>query len=158
LISQVHRAGRRVFARMLKAEEVDLNPAQGRILFALWREEGVPIETLAKRTGLRPSTLTRMLDRLEKSGHLRREPSETDRRKHLVFTIQVREELRERYDRVSAEMSALFYKGFSDRDIDRFEADLERILGNLAEAERAGGRTTRSGRVGNQNGPGNRDR
>jgi DNA-binding MarR family transcriptional regulator len=138
LISQVHRAARRVFATILRAEAIEISPAQGRILFSLWREEGVPIETLARRTSLTPSTLTRMLDRLEQSGHIRREVSGDDRRKQLIFTTDLDTELRERYDHVSAQMIALFYRGFSERETDRFESDLERILGNLIEAERMG--------------------
>ncbi len=132
LISKVHQLAGRVFARKLKEHGVhDLNPAQGRILFALWQEDGVPIETLARRTGLGPSTLTRMLDNLERAGHLSRGPSETDRRKQIIRLTASHQALRRSYDQVSAEMTDLFYQGFTGAEIDVFESYLDRILKNL---------------------------
>ncbi len=133
LISKVHQLAGRVFARKLKEHGIhDLNPAQGRILFALWQEDGVPIETLARRTGLGPSTLTRMLDNLERAGHLAREASATDRRKQIVRLTETHHALRRSYDEVSGEMTDLFYQGFAGAEIDAFESYLERILRNLA--------------------------
>ena len=132
LISKVHQLAGRIFARKLKEHGIhDLNPAQGRILFALWQEDGVPIETLARRTGLGPSTLTRMLDNLERAGHLSREPSETDRRKQIIRLTASHQALRESYDRVSVGMTDLFYQGFTGAEIDAFESYLDRILKNL---------------------------
>jgi hypothetical protein len=38
LIAKVHQVGGRVFARLLRDEgSFPINPAQGRILFALWK-------------------------------------------------------------------------------------------------------------------------
>ena len=84
LIAQIHRLAGRVFARMLKGHQIDINPAQGRILFALWEEDGIPIRELARRTSLGKSTLTSMLDRLEAAGHITRRRSTDDRRAVLV--------------------------------------------------------------------------
>ena len=94
----------------------------------------MPIETLARRTGLGPSTLTRMLDNLEKAGHLKRMASAQDRRKQIVRLTESHQALRRSYDEVSAEMTDLFYQGFSEAEIDAFESYLERILGNLGDA------------------------
>jgi DNA-binding MarR family transcriptional regulator len=79
-----------------------------------------------------------MLDRLEQTGHVRREVSANDRRKQLVFTTASHRELREGFDRVSGMMTELFYRGFSEQEISRFEADLDRVLRNLNEAKRSG--------------------
>ncbi|MFX1513442.1 MAG: MarR family winged helix-turn-helix transcriptional regulator, partial [Promethearchaeota archaeon] len=82
LIAKIHQITGRIFSKMLKDNEIsDINPAQGRILFALWRKDGLSIIELAKVTALSKSTLTPMLDRLEKIGHLKRVPSKEDRRK-----------------------------------------------------------------------------
>lgn len=91
----------------------------------------MPITELAKRTSLEKSTLTAMLDRLEKSGHLRRAPSPTDRRKTIIASTPKNEALKAAYAKVSEEMLAHFYKGLSAREIDRFEASLQRILATL---------------------------
>jgi MarR family len=66
LVSRAHQISGRVFARVLKEYGIDeLNPAQGRILFELWKEDGLSQAELAQRTRLDKSTLALMLDRLE---------------------------------------------------------------------------------------------
>jgi MarR family transcriptional regulator, organic hydroperoxide resistance regulator len=132
LIAKIHQAAGRIFARKLKAHGLkEINPAQGRILFALWQEAPLTITQLAKRTSLGKSTLTTMLDRLEEAGLLRRTPSPTDRRETLIERTLADERFRAAFLAVSAEMTALFYQGFTEAEIERFEADLARILTTL---------------------------
>jgi len=132
LISRIHQLSGRILARKLKQYQVDeINPAQGRILFALWREDNISIQELAKSTSLGKSTLTSMLDRLEEAGHLCRVPSGDDRRKIMIRLTEKNRMLRSIYDQVSAEMTELFYDGFSAEEIDRFEVYLRRILVTL---------------------------
>ena len=65
LIAKIHQRSGRIFSKKLKKHHIhDINPAQGRILFALWKNDGLSIIDLAKETGLSKSTLTSMLDRL----------------------------------------------------------------------------------------------
>ena len=86
LIAQIHQLSGRIFAGKLKKHKIDeINPAQGRILFALWKGDGVPIRDLAERTQLKKSTLTSMLDRLEDDGYIIRSSSSDDRRQILIF-------------------------------------------------------------------------
>lgn len=138
LISQVHQVGGRVFAAMLKARSVAINPAQGRILFALWERDDVPVGDLARRTSLTASTLTRMLDRLEAAGQVTRHSPAGDRRTVLVRLTDGHLRTRAAYDEVSLAMTELFYRGFTEPEIDAFERSLTRILSNLAAAEQAG--------------------
>ena len=85
MIAKIHQVAGRILARKLKEQGIDeINPAQGRIMFVLWREDGISINELAKRTALKKSTLTSMLDRLEASGHVERVPSRSDRRQILI--------------------------------------------------------------------------
>jgi DNA-binding MarR family transcriptional regulator len=139
LLAKIHQVGGRIFARLLKEYGVDqLNPAQGRIMFVLWQEDGIPIKELAKRTQLDKSTLTSMLDRLEAAGLVRRVASTQDRRAILLQRTQKDRDLEGLYVRVSAEMTRIWYKGFAGARITRFEADLQQILDNLSEFEKGG--------------------
>lgn len=138
LVSQVHQLSGRVFATMLKARHIAINPAQGRILFALWEQDDVPVGHLARRTALTASTLTRMLDRLEATGHVIRLNPEGDRRTVLVRLAEGHLRTKAAYDEVSAAMTELFYRGFTDEEIDTFERSLSRVLANLTTAEQAG--------------------
>ena len=67
LIAKVRQVGERVFLRRLKSSEIEINPAQGRIMFALWKQDGISIQELAKKTQLGNSTLTSMLDLMRRS-------------------------------------------------------------------------------------------
>lgn len=132
LIAQIHQLGQRKFAKKLKKYQIiDINPAQGRILFALWKKDGLPIIELAEATSLSKSTLTPMLDRLEEIGHLRRVDSEGDRRKKLIYLTEKNKQLQDVYYQVSLEMKELYYKDFTEKEIDQFEEYLKRVLYNL---------------------------
>lgn len=132
LLSQVHHLSGRTLARLLKAHGLEeVNPAQGRILFVLWQHDGIPITELAKRTSLGKSTLTTMLDRLEADGYVERVPAPGDRRTILIRRTLKDEAFRRAFLDVSAEMTELWYRGFSEAERDLFEGMLARILANL---------------------------
>jgi DNA-binding MarR family transcriptional regulator len=135
LIAQIHQLAGRIFAKKLRECRVEINPAQGRIMFVLWRNDGIPISELAKETSLGKSTLTSMLDRLEESGYVTRVRSQEDRREVLIKRTERDESWQEVYVQVSREMSELFYAGFSEGEIDGFEESLRRILDNLIAYE-----------------------
>ena len=136
LLAKIHQLGGRIFGRLLKEHGVDqINPAQGRIMFVLWQEDGIPINDLATRTKLGKSTLTSMLDRLEKIGLVMRIPSKQDRRKIMIHRTQKDKDLENLYVQVSEEMTRIWYKEFDKTRIKRFEGDLQQILDNLTEFE-----------------------
>lgn len=135
-MAKIHYLAGRVLARKLKKYNLnDINPAQGRILFALWRNDGISIQELAKETALGKSTLTSMLDRLEQAGYLTREPSAKDRRAFFIKLTGKDKAQRDEYLRVSHEMTELYYRGFTEKEIIDFENYLSRILGNLTRIE-----------------------
>ncbi len=133
LISRIHHLAGRIFAKMLREHDIEISPGQGRIIFALWRDDGISINDLAKRTSLGKSTLTDMLDRLEETGYLRRVPSKTDRRKIMIELTDKIDGLQDTYTEVSKEMTDLYYAGFADDEIDIFEQSLKRVLENLTK-------------------------
>jgi len=135
LISKVHHISGRIFSRMLDEHDVDINPAQGRIMFVLWQQDGLPIRELAKRTALGKSTLTSMLDRLESAGLIVRERSASDRRVLLVRRTEKDRSRQRTYEQVSREMTQIYYDHLTDDEIRGFEETLERILRNLIEHE-----------------------
>ena len=136
LVARIHQLSGRIFARMLKEHGVEeINPAQGRIMFVLWRQDGLPISDLARRTQLGKSTLTSMLDRLERAGWLKREPSSRDRREIIIRRTEKDKALEKLYVQVSEKMTDVWYDGFGGQDIDRLEADLQKILENLSRFE-----------------------
>lgn len=135
LVTQIHHLGRRVFSELLKERGLEIGPGQGRILFALWQEDGVPINKLTKKTLLRKSTLSELLDSLESAGYVRRVQSKEDKRKVLIKLTETTRQMLNVYIEVSKEMTKIFYKGFQHEEIDQFEAYLQRVLDNLVKHE-----------------------
>jgi DNA-binding MarR family transcriptional regulator len=135
LVTQIHHLGRRVFSELLKERGLDIGPGQGRILFALWQEDGVPINELIKKTLLRKSTLSELLDSLESAGHVRRVQSEEDRRKVLIELTEKTRQMLNVYIEVSKEMTKIFYEGFRPEEMEQFETYLQRVLDNLVRHE-----------------------
>lgn len=136
LISKIKQLSERIFDKKLKDYGIDLNAAQGRIIFSLWQNDNVPIIELARRTALGKTTLTSMLERLEKSGHIiRKVDTAGDKRQTLIALSDKIKSIESRHEAVSKEMAALFYKGLSEKEIDNFEKTLRHILSNLVEFE-----------------------
>lgn len=132
LMSQIRHISGRVFERILAKSGVDaFNGPQGRILDVLWQEDGISLREISNRTSLASSTLTSMIDRMECQGLLRRAPSPVDRRVTLIYLTEEARRLREKYEDVSAGMSEIYFRGFSDTEIEKFEKALQRILENL---------------------------
>jgi len=135
-MAKIKQVGGRISERLIKQYDIEINNAQGRIMFALWQNDNISINELANKTQLKKSTLTSMLDRLEKMGYIRRQRSKTDRRKILIKRTKKDLTMEKKYVEVSEEMTMLFYKGFSASQVNRFEKDLEHILNNLIEFEK----------------------
>lgn len=135
LVSKIHQLSGRIFNRLLREQGIEFNSAQGRILFVLWERDGIPIRELSEKTQLSKSTLTSMLDRLEGGGHVVREPSSEDRRVILVKLTEANRRQKDKYDRVSREMTELYYDGFTWEEVEEFEEYLRRILVNLQKSE-----------------------
>lgn len=131
-VSQIKRLSDRILEQILAEKNIDaFNGAQGRILYVLWSRDGISLRELADKTGLAPTTLTSMVDRMEKAGLVCRMLDKNDRRKTLLALTAKAKNLEQDYKAVSDKMSEIFYKGFSDDEIRTCEAMLARILDNM---------------------------
>lgn len=134
LVTKIKQLGNRIFERILAEKNIDaFNGAQGRILYVLWQEDGVPIKIISEKSGLAITSLTTMLERMEKNGLISRKADEADKRKTLLFLTDKAKELKEAYDSVSNEMGNIYYRDFTDKEILQFEEYLNRIRVNLEE-------------------------
>lgn len=136
LIAKIHQITNRMFTQMLKDYGIEeVNPGQGRILFALWQEDDIPIRELSIKTQLTKSTLTTMLKRLEAAGFLTRNSDEDDERITKVKLSVKSKNLQKKFVEVSKMMTEVFYGTFTEEEIDRFEGYLRRILDNLIKTK-----------------------
>ena len=135
LITKIHHLSGRIFSKKLQEYQIDIGPGQGRVLFALWQEDRVPISDLVERTALGKSTLTDSLDRLEEAGLVLRMQHPADRRSVLICLTEKAQRMQEKYIKVSEEMTEMFYQGFTQEEIREFEGYLKRLLANLSNAD-----------------------
>lgn len=134
LVSRIRQISGRTLERILAERGVDaFNGAQGRILYVLWQQDGVPMSRLSRETGLAMTSLTSMVDRMEEAGLVTRGRDAADRRKVLVLLTERARDLKGAFDDVSNEMNELFYRGFSEREADELDGYLRRVLANLEE-------------------------
>lgn len=136
LISQVHQVCQRVWYAVLSHNGLEeLAGARGRVIFALWNEDNIPIKKLVEKTSLDKATLTGIIDRLERDGFVKRIQSSEDKRVTLISRTGKDEIFKTKIPKVSDEQNSLFYKDFSPDEIEEFENYLKRILKNCKEAE-----------------------
>jgi len=97
---------------------------------ALWMGDGISIGELGERVALDTSTLTGIIDRMERNGYLQRRPNPDDRRSVLVFLTPKAHELGPRILEFADDLDATLRQPFSQEDMNTFE----RVLRALAES------------------------
>lgn len=132
LINKVNFLSGRIFNKLMKEHKnLDINHAQGKILFVISRYKELSINDLCKELSLSKSTLTSMLDRLEDKGYILKRSSKKDKRITLISNTKKADESIDIFNDVITKMNAKFYDGFEEEDIKRFENYLEKIYFNL---------------------------
>ena len=136
LISQIHQISQRIWNSILKNYNLqDLSGARGRIIFALWNTDNIPIKELVKKTSLDKATLTGIIDRLERDGFIIRSHNPQDKREIIISRTGKDEIFKTKIPAASDEQNALCYKDFSQEEIFTFEKMLKKILKNCKDAE-----------------------
>ena len=131
-VSKIKQLGDRIFEKILAKRGIEaFNGAQGRILYVLFQEDGVPIKTVSEKCGLAITSLTTMLERMEKGGLILRKQDSVDKRKTLLFLTDKARSLEKDYIAVSEEMGDIYYQGFTADEVKAAEEYLNRIRLNL---------------------------
>lgn len=130
LISQVKQLQDRAFNKILKEEGIyEFNGQQGRILFALWKNEKLSLIELSRKTSLAKTTLSAMVDRMKNEGLLIVEGSKEDKRSLVIYLSDKTLSLEEKINRATKKISDIFYKDFSEEEAN----ELDRLLGKVKE-------------------------
>jgi DNA-binding MarR family transcriptional regulator len=127
----VHHLSKRVFNHLLSNQKIQFNPGQGRIFFVLWKEEGLPLRELAKRTSLSMSTLSTMLTRMQVEDLIIRKRDPQDKRIQRVFLTPSTHSMLHAYTEVSTQMNQIMFADFSSAELAIFREYLKRIHKNL---------------------------
>lgn len=136
LISKINFLSGRVFTKLMKnTDSTNVNHAQGKILFVLSKKDEMSINDLCTDLSLGKSTLTSMLDRLHLSGYISKRTSEIDKRITLISITNKAIEEVALYEKTVSKMEQIYYKNFTDEEIEQFENYLNRVYKNLEEID-----------------------
>jgi DNA-binding MarR family transcriptional regulator len=117
-----------------KVSHYGLTPTQFFLLIALYEENGILITALAKKVALDKSTLTSLLDRLERDDLIQRTAHPTDRRIIQIYLTPKAEAMRDDLLRIYSEVNGLFLSRLTSEELKNFEE----ILGKFERVEMDG--------------------
>ncbi len=110
-----------------------VRPAYLGSLMSLWREDGLKVIDLGRRAGLEPSTMTGLLDRMERDGLVERRTDPADRRVLKIFLTATGAGIRETVIRIVDSTLARVLSGVEAGEIDTLKGLLRKVLVNVRE-------------------------
>jgi DNA-binding MarR family transcriptional regulator len=129
LIHDVSRLRRSAFDRCLK--HLNVTRSQWWVLAYLSREDGMTQSQLAEELDLGKVAIGGLIDRLEKSGLVRRDADASDRRVNRVFLEPKSKQLIARMRKVSHRMNAEILSGLPDEKLESTAVTLDAMKRNL---------------------------
>lgn len=129
LIHDVSRLRRSAFDRSLKP--LNVTRSQWWVLAYLSREDGMTQSQLAEELDLGKVAVGGLIDRLEKSGLVRREADATDRRVNRVFLEAKSKQLVTKMRKVSHRMNETILAGLADPQLEAVAGTLDAMKRNL---------------------------
>ncbi|MYY08496.1 MarR family transcriptional regulator [Streptomyces sp. SID4919] len=125
-VARLHRVTARELLR-----DLDLYPGQEFLMMHLWSSGPVRPSELIKVLDLDPSTVTRMLQRLEQAGHVRRGQDPCDRRAVLVEATEPSCALHDRMAAAWCELETRTLGGLDPAERRELARLLEKVETNL---------------------------
>ena len=115
-------------------QPLDITTAQFVVFNSIARSGGSTIGELCRVIGYDSGAMTRLLDRIEKKGLIRRVANPDDRRSFLVELTEESTALVPKARRKVQAVFAMLLQGFGERDAAALKASLEKILENAARS------------------------
>ena len=111
----------------------EVKPAYLGVLLCLWQEDGLRGNALGRRAGLEPSTMTGLLDRMERDGLVVRSADPRDRRAQHIRLTDTGRGVRTSVLRVVDRTLARVFDGIPAEELSRTKALLRHVLANVHE-------------------------
>jgi DNA-binding MarR family transcriptional regulator len=107
-----------------------VRPAYLGVLMSLWREDGLNVAELGRRAGVEPSTMTGLLDRMERDRLVTRRADPGDRRAQRIHLTEEGGQVRDRVLEVVDRTLNRVLRGVAEEDLVRAKEVLRRVLAN----------------------------
>lgn len=129
LMHDVSRLRRSAFDRSLKP--LNVTRSQWWVLAYLSRQDGMTQSQLAEELDLGKVAIGGLIDRLEKSGLVRREADSADRRVNRVFLEPQSKPLINKMRKMNHQLNEIILKGIAERELEATAKTLVSIKKNL---------------------------
>ena len=117
--------------KMLDERRLGITPGQMIVLYTLYKKDGASITDLSKRCYLDNSTLTGLMDRLERLQLVSRVDVPGDRRAFSIFLTPQALAMRDQVFAVMDKVAEIMLEGCSEQEIAAFEKVLRNIFAKL---------------------------
>lgn len=135
LFKSVEQAFRHQALQQMRAEGIDdLFPGAVPLVLHLGDQDGVTVSELGKRCGLESSTMSPLLDELERRQIASRHRDPDDRRVVRLYLTEHGASLEPRLRRLVLRLQETAFAGIPEDDLGTMRRVLERVLGNLGAA------------------------
>ncbi|MEZ4527834.1 MAG: MarR family transcriptional regulator [Desulfobacterales bacterium] len=115
---------------LTSANITHVKPAYLGVLIALWQEDGLKVIELGRRAGLEPSSMTGLLDRMERDGLAFRSADPNDRRSQLIYLTDEGRNVKKPVLDVVDEVMGEIFRDVSPDDLCRALKVLRQIIDN----------------------------
>jgi len=116
-----------------KFKPYDITPEQWGVLNRLWEKDGISQKEISLITIKDQTTLTRILDKLESKGLIKRQTSPDDRRSFLIFLTDAGRNLEDKLVPIASEALDEALQGLSEEEIKQLKVLLNKIFMNVDE-------------------------
>ena len=124
-LSRVMRKVQRYYESNLSS--FGITPVQFYVLSALWENDGVKFKDLARSLNMDGSTLTGILDRMERLDFVERRDDPEDRRSLLIFLKEKAKQIQLEVISLAERLNQKIKEDFSEEEFSSFERVLDKL-------------------------------
>ena len=111
----------------------EVKPAYLCVLMSLWQADGLKVIELSKKAGLEPSTMTGLLDRMERDELVERTTDLTDRRVLRIHLTKIGRRVRDPVLKAVERVITEIFAGIPQESISQTKDLLRHVLANANE-------------------------
>ena len=116
-----------------RLDALGLYHGQPPVLNALWTQEGMTQSELSDALNRSPSTITKMVQRMEKAGFVERRDDPDDERISRVYLTESGRNVRSAVEEIWRSFTAQAFEAFTEQELANFHALLHRLYHNIKE-------------------------
>jgi DNA-binding MarR family transcriptional regulator len=121
LISKVYQKLIINLQKSFSESGIEVTPAQVMLLFFLQQNNGLSLTRISQGLMLENPTVTGLIDRLEKSGHVKRSDHPKDRRVYLVYLTEKGKKVAKKALPIVKKLNEQIKAGYSKSEIETFK-------------------------------------